>query len=387
MVMSISFVNKLRVLERISPPLAASEATTRGPVIAVEGPDARLVKAVAGVVERALKAASAVEDGGGWLVRCWEDESVSSDRWGQQQGGGLGSGDGDGDGGGGEDVHMPEAVAAATSSTTSSSSINPFMTYLRTITDWHAKSAEIVKFVSGTSKTETDSSTTASTTPKQNIITSDYKAERESTAPSAGPSTTQRHPLPNKHPASPPPSGQKKPTKPKLPIALLPSGFSLTLSDRFACAVPISDAYAPIDHWQWMATLWRGIVGADLVVYVSPRAHQAQVPYQAGVVDEASSSTGGGGIMGGGGGGGVVEVRSPGLIVVKVPAPAPVSVSVSVPVVGSGSGLDEDGGGVAAVAVDEKMERRLGFEVVEWVRSSGWVNIVRPMDGQTVMEY
>jgi hypothetical protein len=122
-------------------------------------------------------------------------------------------------------------------------------------------------------------------------------------------------------------------------------------------------------------------------VYVSPRAHQAQVPYQAGVVDEASSSTGGGGIMGGGGGGGVVEVRSPGLIVVKVPAPAPVSVSVSVPVVGSGSGLDEDGGGVAAVAVDEKMERRLGFEVVEWVRSSGWVNIVRPMDGQTVMEY
>ncbi|KAK3304061.1 uncharacterized protein B0T15DRAFT_228473 [Chaetomium strumarium] len=390
MVMSISFVSKLRVLERISPPLAAPDATGRGPVIAVEGPDARLVKAVARVVERALKAASAAEDGA-WLVRCWEDESVRNG-WRQQQQGELGSGDG---GCGGEDVHMPDAVVAASrhgsqasiaassasgvsSSSSCCSGINPFTAYLRTITEWHAKSAEIVKFVTGTPIT---TSSTVSTTPtqKRSITTDDDKTERESTALPTDP-TTQRHPLP-KHPVpASPPSGQNQKPKPKLPIAFLPSGFSLTLSDRFACAAPISDAYAPVDHWQWMATLWRGIVGPDLVVYVSPLA---QAPYQSSV-DEVST---GGGVMAGGGGGGAVEVRSAGLIVVKVPVPAPVSVSV----VGPGSALDESGEVArserVAVVVDEKMERRLGFEVVEWVRSAGWVNIVRGMDGQTAMEY
>ncbi|KAK4235940.1 putative HMG-box-containing domain protein [Achaetomium macrosporum] len=383
MVMSISFVNKLRVLERISPPLAASEPAGRGPVIAVEGPDTRLVKAVAGVVERALKAAAAEEDGR-WEVRCWEDESVSKS-W-QQQQGVLGSG-----GGGVQDVPMPGAGMAAasgsrhgsqasiavsstsgvSSSPNSSGGINPFTAYLRTITDWHAKSAEIVKFVTSISSS---SSSTVSTTPTQGTATH-HKTESETTARSTGP-TTQRHPLP-KHPATPP-SGQK--LKPKLPIALLPSGFSLTLSDSFACAVPISDAYAPVDHWQWMATLWRGIVGADLVVYVLPRA---QAPYHSGVDEPSIGSD----VVGGGGG--AVEVRSGGLIVVKVPVPVPA------PVVGPGSVIDE-GAGIAggerdavavSAAVDEKMERRLGFEVVEWVRSSGWVNMGRGMDGQVAMEY
>ena len=143
--------------------------------------------------------------------------------------------------------------------------------------------------------------------------------------------------------------------KNKLPIALLPSGFSLTLSDRFACAVPISDAYAPVDHWQWMATLWRGIVGADLVVYVTGKAASGH-PTGSGAED--------GGVVGGssrGAGTGSVEVRSSGLVVVKVP----------VVVGGQGQGQGRE------VMVDEKMERRLGFEVVEWVRGGGWVNASR----------
>ncbi|EAQ86935.1 hypothetical protein CHGG_08188 [Chaetomium globosum CBS 148.51] len=85
MVMSIPFVNKLRVLERISPPLGPVSLpegmyggggggvnAKRGPVIAVEGPDARLVRAVAVVVERALRAAATAEGGrAGWEVKCW----------------------------------------------------------------------------------------------------------------------------------------------------------------------------------------------------------------------------------------------------------------------------------------------------------------------------
>jgi HMG box factor len=46
-----------------------------------------------------------------------------------------------------------------------------------------------------------------------------------------------------------------------------------------------------------------------------------------------------------------VEVKSSALIVVRV---------------GTGGG-DRVGGGL-----DEKMERRLGFEVVEWVRAAAW---------------
>jgi HMG box factor len=160
-------------------------------------------------------------------------------------------------------------------------------------------------------------------------------------------------------------------TTPRLPIALLPSGFSLTLADRFACAVPIADAYAPVDHWQWMATLWRGVVGADLVVYVPSSSPSSSTSSPFGYLTGSSSFVGGG--MGEEGvavmGPGMVEVKSAGLIVVK----APVVVSGAA----NGSVYEErerererDG---VEVVVDEKIERRLGFEVVEWVRGGGWL--------------
>ena len=51
------------------------------------------------------------------------------------------------------------------------------------------------------------------------------------------------------------------------PIVII-SGYQLHASDEYASRIAITDAYAPTDHWQWMATLWRGIIGADLTVYV-----------------------------------------------------------------------------------------------------------------------
>jgi HMG box factor len=99
-----------------------------------------------------------------------------------------------------------------------------------------------------------------------------------------------------------------------------------------------------------MATLWRGIVGADLVVYVTGKA--------GGSVQSGEEAVGSSGVVAGAGTGSV-EVRSSGLVVVKVP----------VVVGGQGQGQE--------VVVDKKMERRLGFEVVEWVRGSGWVNASR----------
>ncbi|KAK4244008.1 hypothetical protein C7999DRAFT_17710, partial [Corynascus novoguineensis] len=313
MVMSISFVSKLRVLERISPPLGAgagagssvvapgngfSSGNNRGPVIAVEGPNASLVRAVSRVVERALRAASpaaADEKGGGWEVKCWEDEN--SNTFTSPCGSVAG---------GREDVAMGDdglsnAVSRHGSRPTSvidgpSADVNPFTAYLRTIADWHAKSAEIVQFV---------------TSPSTSMSIS---------TPTSTPTRQTRLPFI--------PTNTNTKTNNKLPIALLPSGFALTLSDRFASVVPISDAYAPVDHWQWMATLWRGIVGADLVIYV--------------VAGGTNNNT-------------MVAAA-------------------------------EDGHPAEGM-VDEKMERRLGFEVVEWVRSGGWVNAGQGGDGYFGMEY
>ncbi|KAI9684872.1 MAG: hypothetical protein M1822_005521 [Bathelium mastoideum] len=51
------------------------------------------------------------------------------------------------------------------------------------------------------------------------------------------------------------------------PVVIVPS-YQLFASDAYASHVPISDAYSPADHWQWMATLWRGTVGPDITVFV-----------------------------------------------------------------------------------------------------------------------
>ncbi|KAF2404928.1 hypothetical protein EJ06DRAFT_518010 [Trichodelitschia bisporula] len=53
----------------------------------------------------------------------------------------------------------------------------------------------------------------------------------------------------------------------KIPLLLIPR-YILQASNAWASALPINDAYSPADHWQWVATLWRGIVGPDVTVYV-----------------------------------------------------------------------------------------------------------------------
>ncbi|KKY38170.1 putative hmg box protein [Diaporthe ampelina] len=158
----------------------------------------------------------------------------------------------------------------ASGSVGSSSHAMGTFNYLQTIMDWHSKSAEIIKHV------------------------------------------TTKQPAPASS------------SKPLLPVALIPDGFSLTLSDKFASTVAITDPYSPVDHWQWMATLWRGIVGPDLVVYI-----RASTPEE--LVRSGSSA---------------VEYRAPGIMIVRVDA--------------------EKG------TVDEKTERRLAFELMEWVRAGSF---------------
>lgn len=128
-----------------------------------------------------------------------------------------------------------------------------------------------------------------------------------------------------------------------LPVAIIP-GFQVSWSDWFASRVGIQDAYSPMDHWQWGATLWRNVVGADVTVAV-------QVP--SGLGDEVPVAKGKGEGVGVGSGrkvsadgrGGGVEVR--------------LEDSRAVVVRGA------EGGGVPEGGL-----RRVGFEIGEWVR--GW---------------
>jgi len=53
----------------------------------------------------------------------------------------------------------------------------------------------------------------------------------------------------------------------KIPLLVIPR-YTLHTSNVWASALPINDTYSPADHWQWVATLWRGIVGPDFTVYV-----------------------------------------------------------------------------------------------------------------------
>lgn len=267
-VMSIPYVSKLTVLERISPPLPGPgpAGPARGPIIAVEGAEGhpRLLRVVGGIVERALVESGECE------VRTWAVDGEMGRRGSAAvEVGGQG---------------------------------NLFGAYLKAMLEWHAKAAEMVAFVGGGGGRGSVGGEGGKGTPPP----------PQTVGGSSSTSTAMVVHAP--------------PRQRRLPIALLPTGYSLTTADHFACAVPVhNDAYAPVDHWQWMATLWRGIAAADLVVYVRV------------VSDE---ELGAGQLQ-------VVELKAPGLMVVRVPA--------------SVLGV-EDGG------IGEKAERRLGFEVFDWVR-------------------
>lgn len=105
-------------------------------------------------------------------------------------------------------------------------------------------------------------------------------------------------------------------------VALARDGYSLTLSDRYAYSTRFKDTYGPMDHWQWMASMWRGTVCPDLIIYAQPASEE----------ELSRMKT-------------VEFVKSMGMIVVR------------------GSWRD---------SVDEATERRLLFELNEWVREGSF---------------
>jgi len=225
MIQSIGAVGKIKTLARIAPP--RSEDVRRGVVVSVEGEDGgRAVAQVVGFLKGVLEGRNE--------VRVFE----------------VDNGEGEGEEG-------YEAYHAL------------MQRYLRL-------SREVVAFISSSS----------SPSPSDPELAEKQPREREDSSP-VSPKTV---PLPRNTRATLRAAEGKEKEKEKrgIPIAIIPR-YQLSHSDAFACSIPIADAYSPADHWQWMASLWRGVLGPDLTIVV-----------RGGTGDAAMGAGGGGGRSEGG---------------------------------------------------------------------------------------
>ncbi|KAL7624513.1 slightly ste11-like protein [Parahypoxylon ruwenzoriense] len=264
-----SFLFKLDVLREISQPLmppgpGGPVFETRGPLIAIEGATPTILKEVASVVENALSVS------GEYVVKMWTDDTQTQPNTGESGGGSNDSSEGR-ELGESNPPKRPEFMS-------------PLAAYVARMLKWHKTSGDLIRYITSH--------------PPPPRMGDSEAGENVKVAEDAS----------------------SKPNN-RLPVAVVADGYSLTVSDRWADSLPANDIYAADDHWQWVATLWRGIVAADLTVYVK-RVPEAEVQ-----------------------GNNCVEFANPAVMVVRM----------------------ADGRGM-----DEKVERRLGFEIIEWVRSGSF---------------
>ncbi|KAK8086731.1 HMG box protein [Apiospora phragmitis] len=195
---------------------------------------------------------------------------------------------------------------------------NPMANYIGQMLKWHRTSEELIKFIT-TNPTANSSSSDSSGT-----------AAAANPEPSSIPATT-----PN--------------TDNRVPVAVLGAGYSLTQSDHYAATLPMKDAYQTEDHWKWVATLWRGIVGPDLTIFVKLCS-----------ADEVRGNN-------------CVEFVNPAVVVLRVLGPPAVAVAAAAaPPSSSSSDAPATAPAASGMHVDERLERRLGFEIMEWVRSGSF---------------
>lgn len=308
MIMSIHPLNKIRVLAKISPPLSPPGPTSpafpvRGFAIAIDGSDMESVNQLT----ESLTASLSLQH----PVRVFESPVNHVFKGSGGKGGEAGAN-------------------------------NDFSAYLHVISQYHILSKKIISYI---------------TTPPP-------------------------------HPSPPPPSSPS-PVSPKthsindlsknvkggspstevptgVPIALLPC-FQLSHTNAFASRIAITDTYAPVDHWQWMASLWRGIIGPDVTIAMLP-AFYPTAPNSASSPPRVNS--------GGGSGSGSGSINSSTTPRLTETAPrvgglgsggSSISSSgVEAPLEDARAILVRGESGKAGIA--EGKLRRVGFEVGEWVR-------------------
>ena len=375
MVMSIPTINKIKLLAKISPPLpvpgpASPPHATRGALLAVDGNDEEALKTVVSYLKEYLER---------------------------------------------DDDYMIKLFS------------RPTPTRCETIAEWkklmyeyHAQSDEITKYItnipvepdkktsiatdsskgsiSNTSSPVSPKTIKSSKKPSRNAkkaaasiegdtemegTTSDPPAEADTSDKPSDTTAGQESHRQSRQSTSIPNLPSLQPPLP-IPIALVPK-YQLTLTDAAASMVPIADEYSPIDHWQWMGTQWRGVVGPDVTVDV-------RVLSPAEVQLNQGPARGGGGAgtvaRGNGNGGNGTKDGDPGSATGSGDGG---SGSRAGDAGAAGKGAVGVGAGTMGPAVDVKLHearavllrgeaggkvneaglRRMGFEVGEWLRFVG----------------
>ncbi|KAJ9487873.1 hypothetical protein VN97_g5443 [Penicillium thymicola] len=225
-VMTIPFLNKIKVLAKISPPLLPSFRDgippARGPVIAVDGQDPDLVQIAVEYLNNLLKKEAK------YNVRVFDGPEIKALRPNSAEVGQMG---------------------------------DATVDYLNTISAWHQISDDVVGFVKSISR--------AGSVDARSITTDEEPPVSNLSPHTLIPKTTN---IRIHSPAQSSENGSETSaitagSNYGVPIALVPR-YQLTTADAFACSTPIGDSYAPLDHWQWMASLWRACVGPDITVYI-----------------------------------------------------------------------------------------------------------------------
>ncbi|KAG6009260.1 hypothetical protein E4U21_002864 [Claviceps maximensis] len=277
--MEPSLAQKLKILSAVCDPLPCagsrvSHLDRRGAFISVEGTGANILDQVGRSLEKILVA------GGDVALKVWTNDGRGDSETSESSKTKF------------QDVDARPTPGASETEDVPTVKEDLLSSYFNTILSWRRKSTQIARHVSDGGIVDS--------LDKQN-----QDKDRKMTSACSTTALTSRQ------------DNLRMAAVPKTPVALVKGGFSLTISDRFASAIPISDNYTPHEHWKWMANLWRGTVNPDLVVHVQESRDG---------LDET----------------GAVDVsRKMRLITIKIPR---------------------------GQSLDEATERRMAFEVMEWMR-------------------
>lgn len=315
-IMNISFRYKIKVLSQVAPPATKTKSAPRGPLIAVEGDNAETVAELA----------------------AWLKDRLDK----------------------GEDLVV--SLAEGPKVATSSGKEEAMAQYHRLAAEWLEKNKEILDSITIKQAVEEgadasmsdavsvdappqsgrkidknyDDSDNGSPSSRANEPNEHHDSKTDdnpsrTNSNSSEPQTTDKMEVDKRTSTS---SSYTTPTAAK-PVTIIPN-YSLYTSNLFARLIPIgpSDPYAPNDHWQWTATLWRGIIGPDLTIYLRDAA--------------AGATTG------------------PSVELEVVEGKPEVGLFVVKRVKGDGSA---EGNGSEEGEVEASVLRRVEFEVSEWVRA------------------
>lgn len=252
MILSIPVLNKIKILAQAAPQLATPGPASpphevRGAILAVEGLDAAKVKV---------------------MTQYLAEELSKSDKFNVKTFSG------------------PEVLLAEVDAEVAPQGPE---TFLQTIGCWHKVSRDMCKFitttlsdVSASTPLNTLASPVATQPPKPGNGTESESEDSKDTemanttidAPERDPisAVSPRTIIPSTAALSIVPSKAaaiSEPTESKLifPVAIV-SRYQLTTVDSSAISMSITDSYSPLDHWRWLAALWRGCVGPDVTIVV-----------------------------------------------------------------------------------------------------------------------